>query len=56
MLGFKTDVLMNNSIGKLIGLIGGILMGIQNKFWIGMLIYTIISWYLAFSIMRTVYA
>ena len=54
-VGFETDVLMNAPFGKFKNLNGGILMSIQKKFWIGMLIYTIISWCFAFYIIGVTY-
>ena len=50
MMGFKTLVLMNSPLGNHIKLKGGILMSIQRKFWVAMLIYTIVTWCLAFVI------
>ena len=41
---FGTFVLMNSPLGKFIHQNGGILMSIQKKFWVAMLIYTIITW------------
>ena len=55
MMGFKTLVLMNSPLGKHIKLKGGILMSIQRKFWVAMLIYTIVTWCLAFVIMGVSY-
>lgn len=55
IVGFKTVVLMNAPFGKLCKTIGGILMDIQKKFWIGMLLYLIVSWCLAFYILRIIY-
>ena len=55
MMGFKTLVLMNSPLGKHIKLKGGILMSIQRKFWVAMLIYTIVTWCLAFVIMGISY-
>ena len=55
MVGFKTNVLMNIRLGKYNNSNGGILMRIRKKFWIGMIICTIISWCFAFYIMRSVY-
>jgi hypothetical protein len=52
---FKTTVLMNSPIGKSIHLNGGILMSIQRKLWVAMLIYTIITWCLAFVIIWIIY-
>ncbi len=52
---FRTVVLMNSPLGKTIHLNGGILMSIQGKLWIAMLIYTIISWCLAFVIIWITY-
>ena len=49
MVGFETCVLMNAPFGKTTNSIGGILMSIQMKFWMGMLIYSIISWCFAFT-------
>ena len=50
MMGFKTLVLMNSPLGNFIHLNGGIIMCIQRKLWIAMLIYTIVTWCLAFVI------
>ena len=50
LMGFKTLVLMTSPLGKHIKLKGGILMSIQRKFWVAMLIYTIVTWCLAFVI------
>ena len=55
IIGFKTKVLMNTTIGIYIHLKGGVLMGIRMKFWIGVLLSTIISWALAFYVLWTVY-
>jgi hypothetical protein len=51
-VGFETEVLMNAPFGKYIELNGGIPMSIRKKFWIGMLIYCIISWCFAFYLIR----
>jgi hypothetical protein len=53
--GFETDVLMNAPFGKTTNSIGGILMSIQEKFWIGVIIYTIISWCIASYLMGAVF-
>ncbi|WP_406536542.1 hypothetical protein [Methanobrevibacter sp.] len=55
MREFRTTVLLNSPLGKSIYLNGGILMSIQRKFWIGVLIYTIITWCLAFYIIWVTY-
>jgi hypothetical protein len=55
LVGFETDVLMNAPFGKITNSIGGILMSIQMKFWIGVLVYCIISWYFAFYLIRNIY-
>jgi len=52
---FGTSVLMNSPLGKTIYSKGGILMGIQRKLWVAMLIYTIITWCLAFVIIWITY-
>ena len=55
MREFITFVLMNSPLGNFIHLGGGILMGIQRKLWVAMLIYTIITWCLAFVIIWIIY-
>jgi len=55
MREFITFVLMNSPLGNFIHLDGGILMGIQRKLWVAMLIYTIITWCIAFVIIWITY-
>lgn len=55
IVGFKSWISITVAFGKSIGLNGGIFVKIQKKFWIWMLIYTIIIWCLAFYIMWIVY-
>ena len=52
---FGTSVLMNSTLVKTIYSKGVILMGIQRKLWVAMLIYTIITWCLAFVIIWIIY-
>jgi hypothetical protein len=54
-VGFEMFVLMNAPFGKIINLIGGILMGIRRKFWILVLLYAVASWCIALYILRIVY-
>ena len=54
-VGFKTDVLMNALFGKTTNSTGGILMSIREKFWIGVLIHTTISWCLVFYLIWVIY-
>lgn len=54
-VGFETDVLMNAPFGKTTNSTGGILMSIREKFWIEVLIYTIISWCIAFYLIWVIY-
>ena len=53
---FGTSVLMNSPLGKTIYSKGGILMGIQSKLWGAMLIYTIMTWCMAFVIIWIIYS
>ena len=55
LVGFETCVLMNAPSGKTINLVGGILMSIRKKFWIGVLVYSIISWCVAFYLIWVIY-
>ena len=55
LVGFETYVLMNAPSGKTINLVGGILMSIRKKFWIGVLVYSIISWCVAFYLIWVIY-
>ena len=55
LVGFETEVLMNVPFGITTNLIGGILMGIQKRFWIWVLIYTIISWCVASYLIWVIY-
>lgn len=52
---FETNVLMNTPFGKFKNLNGGILMRIQKEFWIGIIIFTTISWCFAFYIIWIIY-
>ena len=55
MVGFETDVLMNTPFGNHINLLGGILIRIQRKFWIRVLLYTMLSWCISLHILRITY-
>ncbi|MBQ2653208.1 MAG: hypothetical protein IJF83_06590 [Methanobrevibacter sp.] len=50
MMGFETYVLMNSPLGNPLNRMEESIMKLQKKFWIWMLIYTIISWCFAFYI------
>lgn len=56
IVGFETTVSMNTSFWQAYNRIGGIFMDIRKKFWIGAILYTVLSWCIALHLIRIAYS